>query len=427
MSSSIYKSVSSTRGASAIIALGLVMVLMVLAASASSAVVTFMRTTAQVERGSAAYYAAESGVELALLDLASYGPGYETDPDQIVCGEAIDLERTTAMTLSCGETSPYRFVNFANTTTDKILSGARGFWRIFGQAEAERDTDVRVVPNPYLTGDKDGLLEQGELGILGKTQPVAFALAADVHPEQPQLADRYDYLTPDAVSRAALVLMIDPSETVDFSAGTSADQNLAVWTLSAVDSTGQEFTLQGIIREGDFAAECDADGQLVGGGSGTAQCVVLDLLDDSGQPGTDSAHLAGQDINKNIKNDGVIADDAAANAVAQFNRVSGTVQDFHFNRPYDFLAQADESLAGSPWHDVQLSVALIGTLSETSSIDSDQLRYRFIVEPTAPTFAVADPQAYIVAEGFSGNVKQTIEARFRRQATVSIFSYAVFQ
>ena len=74
------------------------------------------------------------------------------------------------------------------------------------------------------------------------------------------------------------------------------------------------------------------------------------------------------------------------------------------------------------WHDARLSINLIGTLAETSGVTSNSLRYKVVSDEE-----ISDEYTYIVSEGFAGTVKQTIEMRFRRQATIPIFSYAIFQ
>jgi hypothetical protein len=439
------QAVRSTRGASLIVTLGLMLVLLLLAAGVAKLVQIFMLTTGQVERANIAYYAAEAGVEQALYDATAYRDGYEYSPEQSVCDTDPaskqlfkNLNLNTELdnySSRCDADQPYRFANFtpgaAGWSETHPLSGGRGFWRIFSRTMTDKDTGKYIIPNPYFaendtaTESKDGVLELSEWGTLLKERPFSMSLMSDsgeISKLDPK--DRFTYLS-DNATETEIVIFIDPDEAASWSpddsartpaAGrTSSDEDVFAWTLSAVDGLGEEYTLQGVVWESDFT-ECNASGVQESGGA--YPCFILDfrqntvLLSGTGHP------LGGEDINKNL-----------AHATARtntFNRVSAITEDFEQATPADFVREMNDRLSGSDttrrWRNVRLTLNLIGTLSESSGLPSDSLRYRLTSIEQLP-----DEYIYIVSEGYAGAVKQTIETRFRRQATIPVFSYVIFQ
>lgn len=438
----LLKSLNSERGASLIVTLGLMLTLLILAAGVAKLVQIFMLTTGQVERANIAYFAAEAGVEQALYDSTAYRDGYEIDPKRNVCDTDPaskqlfrNLSLSTALddyTGRCSESLPYRFANFtpgADTTTQ--LSGGRGFWRIFSRTMQDKTTGKHTVPNPYFAENdaaaqsKDGTLDLTEWGTLTKERPFSISLMSDggdlalLDPK-----DRFTYLS-DAGTESQIVVFVDPAEVAAWSPSdsartapsgrTSSDEDVFAWTLSAVDGLGEEYTLQGVVWESDFT-DCNASGVVESGGA--YPCFVLDLRQSTVSALGTGHPLAGEDINKNLV--------YSTSRLAAFNRVSAITEDFDQATPADFVKEMNDRLTGSDtsrrWRNVRLTLSLIGTLSETSGLPSDSLRYRMTSVEQLP-----DEYIYIVSEGFAGAVKQTIETRFRRQATIPVFSYVIFQ
>jgi hypothetical protein len=421
MHSSKFQAVKSTRGASLIVTLGLTLVLLLLASGVTALVSSFAKTTKRVEQANVAYLAAEAGIELALYDLAAYKDGYETDRSQHVCGTAPSgqLTRTADFDTACTADAPYRFINF----TDSAESGGRAFWRIFNQALREQPADTNfVIPNPYFAGDKDGMLDKTEWGRLTKAKSLGLSLAIDADPSEADPANRFLALPTDTNTK--IIFEIGAGETWNPTQGSvppggtrsASDEDVFTWTLSAVDGLGEEYTLQGLVWESDFTQQdCDGDGE-------EEICFIFDLQDAPlvGNVGLSGYPLAGEDINKNL---------TGSTYITSFNRVSAVNEEFPFNTIPGFLTDLNAAYAAGTaptynqaWHDARLSFNLIGALSEAAGVESDSLLYKVLsLEP------IADEYAYIVSEGFAGSVKQTIETRFRRQATLSIFSYVIFQ
>jgi len=458
------QSVTNTRGASLIIALGLVLLLMLLGIGASSAVLNFLQTTHQVERANAAYFTAEAGMEMALYDYSAYTDGYQLNEDNTACTAAVNLAATPTDTAvfsqACNTVHPYKMVNFTDQSFDasvnggknsnSTLSGARGFWRLFSRAMQDQvSAQGYVLPNPYFVGNKDGTLTLAEWGHLTKRGSLSIGLTNDTAPRAVDIdsdptnnsdaAVRFTYLDLSAMNAARIFFVLDPNETPDPSYNSSANpsraadkEDVLAWTLSAIDGHGTEYTLQGVAWESDFATQdCDGNGTL-------EYCFIFDLKDAITEVTINTADghaLAGEDINNNI------AGSAIETGSALYNRVSGLQEVFHFNTAADFFAQMNSAnITGDPndrWQHARLSVSLIGTLSETTNIASDSLLYRVQAIPNnswtaaLPGGGIAPPlpsdTIFIVSEGFAGPVKQTIETSFRPQSTISIFTYAIFQ
>lgn len=428
--------IRATTGASLIVAMGLTLVLLLLAAGMSVMVRTFMATTNQGEQANAAYFAAEGGVELALYDIAGYSGGYEVDDSKSLCGDKPDLSATPSFVAPCNATNAYRLLDFK----PEPLGRATSFWRIFAQGMKEKLTGVYTVPNPYFVGDKDGALQISEWGRLTKSSPIAIPLTIDYKPSQATPSNRFTYLDTSKLTKARLIVSIDPADlhggSPNFNnsptdsdpdgAGvrTNQDQDVAVWTMSAVDGEGNEHTLQGVLWESDFAKDCD-------GGSTGIYCAAIDLKATATETDIDAARgsfKVGEDINRNIGGVSVIT------TAAKLNRVSGRTEQFDFAAPYQFLADAVAAggSAGSAWGDIKFTMSLIGTLSETTALGSDALIYRMEVQTDPSSWPagvkpLADDTVHVVSEGFAGQVKQTIETSFRPETTIPVFTYAIFQ
>lgn len=409
------KNFRDTRGVSLLVVFGLTIVLILVAGTVTKLVIGFMQTTTQVERGNKAYFAAESGVELALYDLAAYKDGYQTDSLQTVCSTNLDLQYTDSSGLvSCDDTHQYRFVDFADALTDpndNDLSGARGFWRLF--ARTLPSSSGYLIPNPYFVGDKDGELTSDEWGELGKAQPISLSLLTDSKPDQPDNPGyRFTWISDSANKQ----IIFDPGATWDPSANGNSEDPLFTWTLSGIDGDGEEHTLQGVAWESDIVSQdCDADSATP-----DSLCFIFDLNDsDIHAPIAPSGDVyAGEDINRNL----------ASTEFNGFNRVSAVPESFRYATPQKYLGELNSAMiSGLPateWSSARLTINLIATLSETSGVPSNSLRYKLVSAATEPW---ADEYNYIVSEGFAGDVKQTIETRFRRESVIPIFSYVIFQ
>jgi len=471
MTSLLPQSVTNTRGASLIVALGLVLLLMILGIGASAAVLGFLQTTHQVERANAAYFAAEAGMEMALYDYAAYSDGYQLNEDDMACVAGVNLvgamTDTSIFSQACDTTDPYKVVNFTDRSFDASvnsgdnaaidLSGARGFWRLFSRAMKEQGAvNDYILPNPYFVGNKDGELTLPEWGRLTKRAPLSIGLTNDIAPRAVDVdnnatndsdaANRFAYLDLDKMDVAQVAFTFDPAETPDINQNSAANpdraadaEDVLAWTLSAIDGYGEEYTLQGVVWENDFQSQdCDGDGT-------NEVCFLLNLqnaISEVSIGSSDGHALAGEDINNNIENTSGVAETETGSAL--FNRVSGLQEVFHFNTIADFFTQMNDANLtvneDDRWRHVRFSVSLIGTLSETSNVLSDSLLYRVqatpnsnwnIHLPSKGAAVIASPLTsdviYIVSEGFAGPVKQTIETSFRPQSTISIFTYAIFQ
>lgn len=396
-----------TRGVSLLISMGLMILLLLVASSAAVVIGQFARSTAKTEQAAMAYYAAESGVEMGLYELSGFKDGYETDKDgsRMVCGATSDPTRTANFNQQCATANPLRFANL----TGANLSGARGFWQLFGQVDREAGSTNYVIPNPFFVGDQDGSLEQAEWGTLHRERILNLGLLIDDQPTLGTASGRYIRLP--ANRPAKLIFFVDPAEAASWNPGLNgSQQDIVSWTLSALDTAGTQFSLQGVIRESDFRSDCAESGAT----GGSLQCFVLDLEASSAVPnGVSGDPLAGQDIFQNI------AGSAPANA---FNRVAGVVQDFRYATPQKFIQEMNAPASGLAWVDSRLTVSILAPLSETSGLASNSLRYKFISADL-----IADEKSYIVSEGFSGTVKQTIQASYRRAGVIPIFTFAVFQ
>ncbi len=438
MQSKTIQIVQNTRGASLIIALGLVFVLTILAAGVANLVGVFTLTTGQAERANIAYFAAEAGVEQALYDLIAYKDGYIANPNDSICGPAPETVDLFDLALSydspCQGTDVYRLAEFSDAAIS--AEERRGFWQIFHRALPDQAAagNPYTIPNPFFTTNdnpaenKDGILQMSEWGRLTKSHPLSLSLLIDNgDATETDPADRFTYLPFDTTTKK-VVFFADPAEsgTLDWSTHDPSDsvqpnsrtwsqEDVFSWTLSAVDGNSEEYTLQGVVWESDFA-ECDEAGEYAIGGD--YDCFILDLAEANVLPGLLGDPLLGEDINKNL---------AAATAVANsFNRVAAIAEDHSRATIPNYIEEMNDRLNGLDedirWRDVRLTINLIGTLSETSGLPSDSLRYKVV--SAAP---LADEYVYIVSEGFAGTVKQTIETRFRRQATIPIFQYVIVQ
>jgi len=411
--------VCDTRGVTLVVVMGLMCVLLLLAVSAISVVTSFVKSTHQVERANTSYFVAEGGVELALYDLAAYKSGYETskktEAEFKVCGDVDDktLDRTEDFIMKCDDDHQYRFTNF---TTEDYLSGARGFWRIFSRTLLDSD-NKHIIPNPYFRGDKDGNLTEEEWGLLTKGYALSLSLLIDDNSTQVDPADRFKYFLDGADKK----IIFNPGVGWDPDEGVDDKEELMTWTLSAIDGNGVERALQGIIWESDFTDNCDGSGP---GGD----CFILDFSKMRADVAPDvfsGSAFAGEDINKNIKNGGVCPGNDDCSGDGRLNRVSGVQENFNFNTISEFIEDLNDSMSeatNNQWRDAQFTIGLISTLSETSGITSNSLRYKLVSDDQW-----ADEYTYIIAEGFTGTVKQTIETSFRRGSTIPIFSYVIFQ
>lgn len=407
------KSFRDTRGVSLIITMGLTILLVVISTTATQLVLGFMRTTFQVERANIAYSAAEGGIELALYDLANYKDGYETDSTQSVCGSGTSLTQTNNFDDGCDSTHEYRFVNF----TDSAISGGRGFWQLFSRTLAS--SGKYYIPNPYFAGDKDGNLEADEWGELAKDNPISLSLLIDNNPAGAEPKDRFLYLS-DSVEKK---IIFDPGDGWDPDVNGNDEDELLTWTFAALDGISTEYTLQGVIWESDFLnQDCDASGVV---DADDGYCFIFDLNDNTAHnPSTpDGDSYAGEDINRNLLS-------GSDSIGASFNRVSSVEETFRYSTPQKFLTDLGSAMAefnpNDQWVSARLTINLIATLSETSrdtsASNDDSLQFKF-----ESNEAWADEYTFIIAEGFSGNVKQSIETRFRRESAIPIFSYVIFQ
>lgn len=399
---SVWKNLKAPQGVTLITVLGLLFLITLLVATSVRAVLTLSQAVGRVESANAAYFAAESGVELALYDLAAYQAGYETNKTDPVCGPGVDLTRTENFSATCNETNRYRFVDFiANQAS---LSQARAFWQVFARAPLDLTAPAAaeyVLPNPLFVGNRDGKLASSEFGRLSKEEPLHLSLLID---EKPLATEpRLRYLPTSLQAKQKIIFQLADNFDPKFN-GNSADP-LLIWTLSAINAEG-EFTLQGIINEADFDQN---------------KSFSFNLADELTSPNNSNGEaLIGENINRRSFNG------PEKIAHAKFNRISGQVEDFSYALPGDFLSELKNSFnqmdKAQQWSHAELSVNLIATLAETSDIPSNILHYKI-----TSSEEFADEQTYIVSEGFAGNIKQTIITRFKRQATMPIFTYAVFQ
>lgn len=413
------------RGASIIVVLGLVFVISLLSISLAKSIVTFMRTTYQVEQANAAYFSAEGGVEMALYDLLAYKDGYETTKvavaAQAVCNNVINTSATGSFDQECKDENPYRFVNFSDAIN---LSGARGFWRIFARTIADKGGADYPIPNPYFIGNKDGELETDEWGRLNRARSLSLSLLTDNNPYnasgllETDPSKRYNLRVQSGIGKK-LIFMVDPKEVNNWDSSfnsTSDKEEILTWTLSALDTSGDEYALQGVVWESDFELrDCDGNGT-------TDRCFVLDFLPTNSAITIDNSDghvLAGEDINLNLTHD---------SQGIKPNRVSGVSEDFRFATPRSFIedlnrtGELGKTNGKDLWQSARLTVNLIASLSNTSGVASNSLRYKLVSNEQW-----ADEFTYIVSQGFAGKVKQTIETSFRRSTTLPVFTYAIFQ
>ncbi len=392
-----------TRGISLVVALGLVFLMSLMAAGVMKIVLSFMHTTHQVERANIAYSAAEGGVELAIYDLLDYEDGYQTDASSSICGEEGGVgKQEDDFSDSCDDNDPYRFVDF----TADGLSGGKSFWRLFARTLESEDDDHHFIPNPYFAGDRDDTLEFSngsginEWGELTKSSPLSLSLLIDESPDEPDPDSRFTWI----VNLNPNKIVFDPGLVWDAGGGEGDEEPIFTWTLSALASDGEEYTLQGVAWESDFEEACEYS-------EGT-HCFVFDLADNdlhNPSSSSDGDVYAGEDINRNLD----------SSSVTGFNRVSGIEESFLYQTPQQFI---DELNDDERIESVRFTINLIATLSETSDVPSNSLRYRL-----ESGDEWADEYTYIVSEGFAGMVKQTIETRFKRDSAIPIFSYVIFQ
>jgi len=414
------KNLRDTRGVSLLVTLGLTMVLVVIASSATKLVLGFMRTTKQVERANIAYSIAEGGVEMALYDLANYKDGYQTNSVETVCGGSVNVNQTTSFGASCSSSVPYRFVDFTgkNVTPNRNdLSGGRGFWRLFSRT---LDSGGKYfIPNPYFVGDKDGNLGIGEWGEFTKSNSIGLSLLIDNQPSETLPNSRFLALSESTDKK----IIFDPGAGWSPGENGNSKDEIFTWTFSALDGAGNEFSLQGVVWESDFNNSCD-------GGGGFGDCFVFDFNESATPSASDGSPFAGEDINKNIDESSAPGlCPGALDCVSALNRISVVSESFNLNTPKEFLEELNNSMRKSTneqWVSARLTINLIATLAETSrdlSVgSSNALRFKLESDEVW-----ADEYTYIISEGFSGDVKQTIETRFRRESVIPIFSYVIFQ
>ncbi len=427
-------SIRSTKGASLIVTLGLVLVLALLAGGVATMVGAFTQLTGQSARANIAYFAAEGGIEQALYDLTAYKDGYVANPTQNICGPAPETVDIFDLNLKynnlCTGANIYRLTDFSDSTIS--AEERRSFWQVFSRTLQDQLINKYTIPNPFFTtnsnpvASKDGILQESEWGRLTKSRPLSFSLMIDGgDPGLTDPAQRFTYLPFDTTTKK-IIFFIDPAETwtpANYTAGmpphgrSYSQEDVFSWTLSAIDGNSDEYTLQGVVWESDFQT-CDVAGYATGG---SYTCFVLDLTDTniSNGPLNLGHPLAGEDINKNLL--------YSVEVPNGFNRVAAITENYKRATMPDYLKEMNERLVGTysvndRWRDVRLTINLIGTLSETSGLASDSLRYKMLSAKE-----LADEYVYIVSEGFAGTVKQTIETRFRRQATIPIFQYVIVQ
>lgn len=404
-----------TRGVSVMVATSLMLIMLLLGAAALKLVLSFTHSASRAQQANAAFFAAEGGVEQALYEISLRQDGYEFNSED-ACDATVNLNQTAPFSKTCNTGNRYRFLGF----TSPGLSHARAFWRLFARTQPSLQggtTATHIIPNPYFVGNKDGKLDiansngTNEWGVLSKNRPLALALQRDDG----------NGLTKIGNVQGNVIFMLDPKEKINWSpANNGGEQPLLTWILSAVDENNVEYTLQGVIREDDFDS-CDDYGWSsdVSSDEKNQVCFQLPLANDAGNPNSElGSPLTGQDINGNIPPD---------NTTDGFNRVAGVKENYKWNSIQDFMSEFN-SEAG--WHNGRLSISLVGTLAETSGISSNTLRYKVVaskVNDGPITVGLPDEYTYIVSEGFAGPVKQTIETRFRRQTTLPIFSYVIFQ
>ncbi|MFA6458584.1 MAG: pilus assembly PilX N-terminal domain-containing protein [Patescibacteria group bacterium] len=424
---SFRKNFRDTRGVSLLVVFGLTVVLILISGTVTKLVLGFIQTTAQVERANKAFFAAESGIELALYDLMAYKDGYQTDSSQLVCDDQLDLNSNDNSGLAaCDNDHQYRFVDFADEpivlldtdASDDDLSGARGFWRIFART-LKNVSNEYLIPNPYFAGNKDGVLTSDEWGELTKRQPLNLSLLTDANPNQisqpePQL--RFDWVSD--VSNTKIIFDPGPDWAPNFN-GNDQDE-LFIWTFSAIDGNSIEHTLQGVAWESDITnQDCDDSGVI----DANEFCFIFDLDTSSVLLGADGDVYAGEDISQTLLSPQKMSD------LTDLNRVSAVEESFSYATPKDYLTKLGEGMNGietafdnPQWRSAQLTISLIATLSETSGIPTNSLRYKLVSDESW-----SDEYNYIVSQGFAGDVKQTIETRFRRASAIPIFSYVIFQ
>lgn len=422
------------RGVSLLVVLGTLAVLIILSTGVARIVLSFVRSASQIEQANIAFLAAESGVELALYDLSAFEDGYQTDQNsnKKACENGVNLGRTAYFDKTCNDGHPYRFVNF----TDSDLSGGRGFWRLFARTLKNRDNNYHVIPNPYFVGNGDGRLIADEWSSLTKSIPISFSLLIDKKPEVPNFPpdpdERFTWLKDG--NNVKIIFWADgewdDNKCVDIEPDSTCDRNgkpivlgdeeeeIFTWLFSAIDGSGEEYTLQGVANESDFSNSDDYDGD------GTNDFgFVFDLTVNSAIPNATSGDVfAGEDINQNLPSH-------INSGTDKFNRVSGIKESagFYYEPPKKFLKDLDDAMNKSSvddqWHEASLTFNLIGTLSETSGIDSNALKYKIVSDVEQ----LADNSTYIISEGFAGNIKQTIQTKFVRESAIPIFSYVIFQ
>ena len=443
----VSRPVRDTRGISLIVAMGLMVLLLLIAVGAGKLVQAFMQSSQQALEGNGAYYAAEGGTEMALYDMTAYGEGYQTSGNPttgIVCGRNTDI--TAQQTVSnpvalgaapfnqvCTNAAPFRFVNF----TDNGGYGARGYWQIISRAlpvQSPTPADhTYQLPDPYLNGSSDGVLDPSKWGTLVKNRLLNMSLLTNTNPSALTPSAQYTPIN----KNTKVTFFVDPAEAAHWKptayrsaslmdvTRSDGQDDVLTWTLSAVDTTGRNYTLQGVVWESDFQ-KCTADGAM----SGTTNtdgsvlnaneyvCFTLDLSNTTASAlGIQGDPQVGEDINRNLPSSVV------APAPGYYDRVAALKQTYTYNWAGNFLqALQDSYTTANPWVDARLTVALVSSLSETSGLTSNTLRYKIM-----STASVPDEYTYIVSEGYAGPVKQTIQTKFQKSATIPIFSYAIFQ
>lgn len=413
-SSRLLARLRDTRGISLMVTLGLTIMLILLASGVTKLVLGFMKTTKQVEQANVAFAAAEGGVELALYDLSNYGDGYEysqsSDAGYNVCGDDsdFDITRKTNFSDTCRDGFEYRFVNFTDSSpSNSDLSGGIAFWRPWART-LESNTKYHI-PNPYFADNRDGVADDNEWGELTKTNPIRLSLLIDDNPsEDDDPSSRYDWITPNVDAR----IIFNPGDDWNTSNGVNDQEKLLSWTFSALSNTGTEYTLQGVVWETDFVDVCDD-------GTQSTDCFEFNFSTSTVTIDTDGDVYAGQDINQNM---------TYHNQSSGFNRVSSQVEPsgFYYATPQEFLQELENAMSKDTdhqWVNAELVFDMLATLSETSR-DNESNSLAFKLESDEQW---ADEYTRIIAEGFSGNVKQSIETSFRPSKALPIFSYVIFQ
>ena len=429
--SAVASRVRDTSGISIFVALSIALVLTLIGAGVLSSVLGFQRTTIDIRQANAAYFAAEGGVELALLTLKKNNAGFTyTDGDTSCTGAAVPGTASG----TCTDDALFRLVDFSDT--EKALhSGSESFWRIytrspwftsppFSNNSFINDEPTSVSPNPFFIGNRDAALNfaEDEYGTISLFKQLVLPLST----EAPN--GEYNFIDIDSLSLGGVFLFFPSQYGFDDSSASQLlpfgraadDEDLMLWTLSGV-SENEGYTVQGVIRESDFSENaCDlqnGDNPLdFTADDEEEHCFFFDFS----AVGSEGGAFAGEDISRTVV-------DATINGQ---NRLAGGITEtFRMAGPGDFF---DKLSTGSTTPDAatvqnpRLTLELVNRLDDTSDVSTQSIGYVVIYQSPEEQPSASDFD-YIVSEGFSGRVKQTLEVTFDRGKTLSIFSKVLTQ